>query len=898
LSLGLQASLHLIDDLTSTRLKAYKTVMGEKTMPRASNAGQLAIVSLLWFSVSVNVCRAQYDGGKGTAAEPYQIATAESLIALGENTGDYDKYFVLTADIDLAGYVFDEAVIAPDVNPNHPVFQGVPFDGVLDGNDHSIDHLNIDASDRDHVGLIGYIWRGVVTNLALTNVSINGGAGSGGLCGENNGTLIKCHTTGQVSADSYSVGGLCGRNQVGTISQCYSSADVTGTANAVGGLCGSDGWGLLSDSYATGSVTGNDTIGGLCGEGVNIYRCYALGTVTGRSFVGGLCGQGGHISESYAKGNVQATGNFAGGLCGISGGTVSRCSASGRVAGDRVVGGLCGENDEGEIHACYAKGSVSGNDYVGGLCGTVWYGVVTQSYAIGEVSSNANVGGLCSWMQGSQITQSFWNTESSKQSTSVGGVGLSTEQMMNLDTYLDAEWDFGVDDGDPAEWRFLPLQYPQLFWIFWFFVPDVIGLAETEAVDTILQGGLGIGEISYINNVTVPAGHVISQSLPAGEKVRGGTEVDILVSLGRWYSGGEGTEAEPYQITKVSDLIILGQNPQHYDKHFELLADIDLSGNVFDKAVIASDTDNVQPDFQGTAFSGTLEGNGHTISDLTITTKTEDFVGLFGLISPGAKVENLKLSNAQIAGRTVYGILCGKNDNALISRCYTSGDASLCGSNAGAITQSCSVVTIMQGGVVVGGLCGVNRGTIEQCCALGQIEAVEVAGGLCARNYGTIDQCYARVKINAEYVVGGLCGYNNNGGVIRHSYAAGKVTAIDYIGGLCGSQQGGVCSQSFWDTEASTQSASAAGTGKTTDEMQNVQTYIDSGWQFPEVWHMPYETPGYPMLWWQKDIPGDIAGAYGVNLVDFTTMAQQWLSAYAMEHLLQIADNWLAGIDY
>jgi len=40
--------------------------------------------------------QAQYSGGSGTAEDPYQIATAADLIALGETPDDYDKHFILT----------------------------------------------------------------------------------------------------------------------------------------------------------------------------------------------------------------------------------------------------------------------------------------------------------------------------------------------------------------------------------------------------------------------------------------------------------------------------------------------------------------------------------------------------------------------------------------------------------------------------------------------------------------------------------------------------------------------------------------------------------------------------------------------------------------------------------
>ncbi len=78
---------------------------------------------------------AQYSGGSGTADDPYQIATAADLIALGETPEDYDKHFILTADIDLdpnlpGRKVFDKAVIA---GPS-----GTRFTGVFDGNGHVI----------------------------------------------------------------------------------------------------------------------------------------------------------------------------------------------------------------------------------------------------------------------------------------------------------------------------------------------------------------------------------------------------------------------------------------------------------------------------------------------------------------------------------------------------------------------------------------------------------------------------------------------------------------------------------------------------------------------------------------------------------------------------------------
>jgi hypothetical protein len=99
----------------------------------------------------------KYSGGTGEPNDPYQIATAEDLMLLGESSEDYDKHFLLTADIDLSAYTFTTATIAPDFNNTEPGLQGKAFTGSLDGNGHKITDLTIDAglTGNDWLGLFG-----------------------------------------------------------------------------------------------------------------------------------------------------------------------------------------------------------------------------------------------------------------------------------------------------------------------------------------------------------------------------------------------------------------------------------------------------------------------------------------------------------------------------------------------------------------------------------------------------------------------------------------------------------------------------------------------------------------------------------------------------------------------
>ena len=253
-------------------------------MSAVGNLRILRINSLLLVAFFLSLpAHAKYSGGRGEPNDPYQIATAADLIALGETPQDHGKHFILTADIDLdpnlpGRKVFDKAVIAPDPNDQYSEFQGTPFTGVFDGNAHRILHLSIVG--KDYLGLFGQLASPAqVRELGVVGVNILGsGAYVGGLVGRSiGGTISRSYSTGGVSGDT-PVGGLVGQNggfvtsRMGNstpvdahIDNCYSTCNVKGTA-ALGGLVGSNNVGTVTICYSTGSVSGNEQVGGLVGQ--------------------------------------------------------------------------------------------------------------------------------------------------------------------------------------------------------------------------------------------------------------------------------------------------------------------------------------------------------------------------------------------------------------------------------------------------------------------------------------------------------------------------------------------------------------------------------------------------------------------------------------------------------
>ena len=90
---------------------------------------------------------------------------------------------------------------------------------------------------------------------------------------------------------------------------------------------------------------------------------------------------------------------------------------------------------------CWSRGNAQGNRYVGGFVGgQTINGVINRCYSTGFVQGNSNVGGFCGILLGGTIENSVWDIETSGQTTSSGGVGKTTAEMKNKQTYLDMGW--------------------------------------------------------------------------------------------------------------------------------------------------------------------------------------------------------------------------------------------------------------------------------------------------------------------------------------------------------------------------------------------------------------------------------------------------------------------------
>jgi len=507
------------------------------------------------------------------------------------------------------------------------------------------------------------------------------------------------------------------------------------------------------------NVSGKNNVGALVGYAylTHIENASSSGAVSGSSYVGGLVGFMEEsvvtVLNSYSSANVSGA-DAVGGLVGqLNGSRIAQSYATGDVvATGGSAGGLVGYNQFATIENAYATGSVNGNQLAGGLVGFNRYSTIENAYATGEVSGAGTTGGLAGGTQGGTITNSFWNIETSNQSESAGGASKTTAQLLEKSTY---------EGWDDTVWSFGAGKAVEGYGISRAFLTNVTRVEDRPEQSTLFTGGWG--------------------GLTGAEQT--------------------GADGSAYTITTGQQL----QNinlvaSQKFD--FALSNDIDLKGVTW--TPIGS---------RSNEFSGTFDGQGHSLSNLVISQPEQDYIGLFGYTS-GATIKNVGLVAVNVTGSSIVGALAGyANNSTTISNVYATG-------------------TVSGADKWIGGLVGLTA------------------------NNSSITQSYATSVVTGGDAVGGLVGLAANSS-IEESYASGAVTGNASVGGLVGTFSavpGGAgntsVTNSFWNTETSGQTTSAGGTGKTTAELQSASTF--AGWDLSTtggsgVWRL-YEGQASPLL--------------------------------------------------
>jgi len=334
------------------------------------------------------------------------------------------------------------------------------------------------------------------------------------------------------------------------------------------------------------------------------------------------------------------------------------------------------------------------------------------------------------------------------------------------------------------------------------------------------------------------------------------------------FTGGNGTAEDPYQIADWYHL----DNVRNYLSSYFIVID-DLDSNSIGYTELASTTAHGgkgwQPIAANSTFVGSFDGQGYEICDLFINRPDESDVGLFGVVGEVGVIENVGV-NGNVTGQDNVGGLVGRNKGTL-SNSYATGRVignlnvgGLVGksdNSEGAVTNSYATGNVT-GVNNVGGLVGWNReGTLSNSYATGRVTGYDNVGGLVGKNSDTANNSYATGRVTGYDNVGGLMGRNDNNVNVSDSYSTGSVTgSTTNVGGLMG-RNAGTVTNSFWDTQTSEQTGLGAGTGKTTAEMMEFDTFDGVGWDIFDVddaddrntdyiWNI-VDDETYPFLSWQ-----------------------------------------------
>lgn len=707
---------------------------------------------------------------------------------------EWSKNYRLTADIDFSGLTAAEQTKTKSIGRIT-----YPFMGEFDGRGHTITGLTLSNNDSGlfwYTGATAYIH-----DLTIEGANVLFSDNAAVLVHNNYGRMEKCAVVNtNITADTGAVlGGMVSRNygiirssyvQGGTLTS--NSLTATGHAGFVGA---NEAGGLIEGCWTSMAVnTTSEYAGGFVGLGYGgtIRNCFALGNVSARGYSGGFVGRsvyGGNTYENcYAAGVV----------------TVSGEQGNGFIGGNKPDSAFQYDQSKGVTNCYFNSAAVSAAAY--GAVGKSLDEMKTDTFLTDISGSDSGVwarevdknGGL-PYLLGvavpetavtAQITVKLAIASYDKNSYTFNRMGdvITVTMDSNGNTRL-------VDLMDEAQRQGLLTYSYATTSTFGRFIHTING----RAVDA--PDGWMFTVNDTLSNVSASLATVQN-----GDQVlwfEGTTENRFQ---GPSWKELTGTPAAIswVDIETVDDLLALAKaaDAETLGKNYRLKADLNLKDTPFNGIGSAA-----QP------FTGMFDGQGHTISHVTVNAPEGENAGFFNVIK-GATIRDLKLVNVQIVGKENVGGLVGsarvqldssdlsKNVANLIGGCSVSGTVTgtknvggLVGLNEGktdpktlfsiaSAVDKCAASVTVNGKEMTGGLVGKNGGTITKSSSGGTVKGDTTTGGLVGDSSGDIYDSHTSCTVAGSSHTGGFVGFSD--GAVKDCYSIGGVSGTDYTGGFAG----------------------------------------------------------------------------------------------------------------
>ncbi|MBE6811889.1 MAG: hypothetical protein E7523_03295 [Ruminococcaceae bacterium] len=566
------------------------------------------------------------------------------------------------------------------------------YNGIFDGNGFTVSNIYITVTGVER-GFFGKTnANAVIKNLNLQNVSVTGNNDySGSLIGVVNGSDIEnCHVVGvYLNTGKAHAGAFIGR--------------ISGTAPTVKNCS-------VKGTETMHSVSGTQYLGAFVGymnTAVKISDCYAenveVTASNSSSYIGGFFGSSTESSSIYENCHVKDV--VLNGVNYIGGFSYAFCKTS-------TI------NKSSVVNVTINSTSTSAEARLGGFFGNVgWEGInmITYCYAVG-VTINAPSAGQVGGFAG------YTNNK----------VHVFTECYAQVDLINSTNKNVGMFVGQRATGTFNDCfvtdsdTYPLVGSGTAFVAGTQTGISAVTN-EEIFTGAL----TDKLNDVTeIWQQH--NDDFTAGWPELGNAEAPALNADGFYEIYNS------FQLRWFRDQV----NAANVNINAILMADIDLKNRTWDP-IGNSDADK---------YTGTFDGNGHTIYNVMITTTSYDR-GFFGQVT-NATIKNLTLDGVSISGNRNYaGGIVGIANGVTLTDCTV-----------------CNVTVNTAGYERIGGLIGfarTNQYTVSNCTVENAtLTGSGSIGGLIGRSEvkGTVRDCLAKnitITSTAAYI-GGALGYAYN----------------------------------------------------------------------------------------------------------------------------------------
>ncbi len=703
-------------------------------------------------------------------------------------------------------------------------------------------------------------------------------------------------------------------------------------------------------------------LGTFDGAGHTVSGIYVSGTANGSGFFGTLAGEaelknltvsGTVISNDLSTSGLVGRVPFQGSKCLITD-CVNNCSVTSSYT---HVGGVIGYNGGCDIVRCVNNGAVvlngrSGNTGIGGVVGSLTYGDVDQCVNTGSVTLNlsgegtnlnaVNAGGIAGLMNSesaddTSVTNSYnrgdVSNNNGKTDAGSGGIVGKTDCVADIHN----SYSTGVIRGTAGSTGGIvgltgTAGEPDIRNTY--YLENTVNggnggvagaAAEDETNGTLARSQADMKTLAsslgtyYADDTegSVNSGYPvlkwqIGQSVdpdpgtgedpdpqPDPEEGWDGVTADV-----KWYTGHESETSyiieTPEQLAGLAQLVKEGES--FAGKQILLGADIDLNGKAWTPI-------GAQSSYTGTNFTGTFDGQYHTVSNFTCN---QNLAGLFSILAASSCVKNLGIADAQIvssstsssygAGAVAAMLKAGNPAGPVIENCWTEKDVS---------------VSAEKG--YVGGIAGQISGyggtapMISGCVNNADVSSAYAGGILGSATYGNpvITNCYNTGVIcclatNSMGSAGGILGTapaSSSSASVSSSYNTGTVMHITSsqaeakTGAVCG-VNGGNYSDVYYLTGSC---AGAAGgsdrdgiTGLDSDALKAIATILNLNQT--GVWTTDAsKNNGYPILAWQADIPSSAPSVQSLKIAEPPTKTSygegEYLDLTGMKVVLVYSDG-------